>query len=602
MSPDEFILNFQGKSSDLVRKELEGILSSRVHQSSEHYEWSKVCEYFGFYDLCLRELELAVRDNPHRIDILLTLAERYIERGKYDSAERLVLRAKEIDSSHPQIQKIEEMLKNDVRLDEFSVKDLAQDVFTDAFVMRFLHLFGGREDIYARQWCDSKGKVGYSPVRAPLTHQVIKEHIYGNITVGVYPIRVDNTVKFFVVDLDINKKSLEEARVNPQFAQTLRSSLRDTTRLILEDFRSLGLEPVVEDSGYKGRHFWFFLQKPVQVDVIFNLGKLLISFISVRVPSFMHTEFFPKQPSRDTPEGLGNLIKLPLGIHRKTMRRSVFLRDEKPVEDISELLMNVPYVEDIYGVIDTLRNRVGVEERSRGERKEQIVQEQKYQEKIQDDKSEKDLNVPTPPPDWSESDFETHPEIGHIVKHCEVIGEIVKRAISHRVLSYDEQLVLIHVLGHIPSGVLAVNYLFSKTGNVPAERYLKSPLSGNPISCPKIRRRVPHITSKVNCSCPLDLVDYKYPNPLCHLSNLRKKANESEQGFDIQSVAKRYVELLNKRDDIQKEIKRISGILVDYLCGVPERSLKLSQGQLKIVENEGVLELIWEENKTTGSG
>lgn len=229
----------------------------------------------------------------------------------------------------------------------------------------------------------------------------------------------------------------------------------DTTRLILEDFRSLGLEPIVEDSGYKGRHFWFFLQKPVQVDVIFNLGKLLISFISVRVPSFMHVEFFPKQPSRDTPEGLGNLIKLPLGIHRKTMRRSVFLRDEKPVEKISELIMNVPQIEDIYKVIDSLRNRVGVG--GREEKKNVQESEPNFQESMQDDQSKK---APAPPPDWSESDFETHPEIGHIVKHCEVIGQIVKRAIEYRVLSYDEQLVLIHVLGHIPSGVLAVNYLF----------------------------------------------------------------------------------------------------------------------------------------------
>lgn len=149
----------------------------------------------------MRELELAARDHPHRIDIVLMLAERYIERGRYDSAERLVLRAKQIDSSHPQIQKIEEMLKNEVKLDEFSVKDLTQDVFTDAFAMRFLHLFAGREDIYARQWCDSRGKVGYSPVRAPLTYQVIKEHISGNITVGVYPIRVDNTVKFLLLTL-----------------------------------------------------------------------------------------------------------------------------------------------------------------------------------------------------------------------------------------------------------------------------------------------------------------------------------------------------------------------------------------------------------------
>jgi hypothetical protein len=41
----------------------------------------------------------------------------------------------------------------------------------------------------------------------------------------------------------------------------------------------------------------------------------------------LHLEFFPKQASVKG-KGLGNLIKLPLGIHRRTGRRSQLLDDQ----------------------------------------------------------------------------------------------------------------------------------------------------------------------------------------------------------------------------------------------------------------------------------
>jgi hypothetical protein len=94
-------------------------------------------------------------------------------------------------------------------------------------------LFRGREDVYAVRWESKDGRSGYSPacikdwdaIRAgkqverkkierktrtllPLTDEVIRDHLAGKHTVGVYPLLADDTCWFLVMDFD--KKSWEK--------------------------------------------------------------------------------------------------------------------------------------------------------------------------------------------------------------------------------------------------------------------------------------------------------------------------------------------------------------------------------------------------------
>ena len=90
----------------------------------------------------------------------------------------------------------------------------------------FASLFRGR-NMYARRWQSAKsGKKGYSPAcrkegvygvcdkrktkcgdckhrdLIPLTHSVLKEHLLGNITIGVYPLLDDSTCYFLACYFD----------------------------------------------------------------------------------------------------------------------------------------------------------------------------------------------------------------------------------------------------------------------------------------------------------------------------------------------------------------------------------------------------------------
>ena len=97
-------------------------------------------------------------------------------------------------------------------------------------VSLFKDLFRGREDVYAVRWEGKNGKTGYSPAgnkewdqspsprRGPkksfritklfsLGEEVIRDHLLGKQTIGVYPLLTDDTCWFVAVDFD--KKSWE---------------------------------------------------------------------------------------------------------------------------------------------------------------------------------------------------------------------------------------------------------------------------------------------------------------------------------------------------------------------------------------------------------
>ena len=97
-------------------------------------------------------------------------------------------------------------------------------------VSLFRSLFRGRDDVYALRWEGRSGKTGYSPAGIrewsqaasagrgqkksfrhsklfSLSEEVIRDHLLGKQTIGVYPLLQDDTCWFVAVDFD--KKSWE---------------------------------------------------------------------------------------------------------------------------------------------------------------------------------------------------------------------------------------------------------------------------------------------------------------------------------------------------------------------------------------------------------
>ena len=205
----------------------------------------------------------------------------------------------------------------------------------DLKVSLFRNLFRGRDDVYAVRWEGRNGRTGYSPAgirewnRAslvrqgkkrsvkhsklfPLTEDVIRDHLLGRQTIGVYPLLQDDTCWFAAMDFD--KKTWET----------------DATAF-LETCYGLDIPAALERSrSGNGAHVWIFFAEPIPA----SLGRRLASALLTRIMERRYTMGLDSYdrlfPSQDTmPKGgFGNLIALPLQRGPRENGNSVFIDNQ----------------------------------------------------------------------------------------------------------------------------------------------------------------------------------------------------------------------------------------------------------------------------------
>ncbi len=490
---------------------LQAWADGRIDQHGEHLETARLALTLGLPSLAQRELNLVLRDHPDDSEALRELAQLAEDRGEVGKElsfrQRLEMaRPEQVDNQRRLAALRAGSLEAAPPIESVAPQAAVQDPYlaaTTEDLIRFLHLFAGREDVHARQWADGD-QGGYSPVKRPLTPDLLRAHLAGDHTLGVYPLRLDQTVLFFALDLDINKRAIDRARGDLEASKKLRLAVHHEGLRIQARCTELGLPGVLEDSGYKGRHYWIFLREPTEAELVVRLAQALVQHLRPADPN-LHIEFFPKQCRASKGAALGNLIKLPLGFHRRSMRRALLLDAQgRRVADPWEYLRRVPRLsrEPLLDAFGRLRE---------GAPPVEVVPEA----------APGPVAIGLPQPDlFTEADFESRGELRHLLGHCAVLGRLVHQALHERRLSYDESVVLRHSLGHLPVGPLAVNYLFGRCPEVRGDLFMKSALAGNPISCPAIRKRIGHISSAVPCHCAFYSRPDHYPTPLLHMETL----------------------------------------------------------------------------------
>ncbi len=472
----------------------------------------------------------------------------------------------------------------------------------DADLVRFMAFFGGREDVYARQWYSSgRDRGGYSPVHEPLTPSVLRRHFLGEVTLGVYPIRLDGTCVFAAVDLDIPPPVLDAARADASLARRVATCLQQATaeaRALLAD---LGFLVIVEDSGYKGRHLWLPFDSPVPARVLRDLGAHLARALGHVVDrDHLAVETFPKQ-AEVRGKGLGNLIKLPLGIHRRSGRRSAFLdADLSPIRRPFTYLRSLSRAPAPLAIqaIEALAARLSPVAPA-SPSPEEAGQETGVREPAHE---VPDLlpAPPAPPPPWTEADFSTDPDVHHVLAACPILADLVRQALEHGSLSREARLVLRHTLGHFPSGLLAYNFLHDRTAGAPQDR-LVSVLRGNPVSCAKVRSRLSEVAARVHCACVFPWASDTYPHPVLHLSDPARPATPppSERPapdavVDIETDVRRFTQVVRRLADLERDRDALARRLVLALRALPDASLTLVEGTLRLAVESGIEVLDWQ--------
>ena len=205
---------------------------------------------------------------------------------------------------------------------------------TDQKVALFRRLFRGRTDVYPIRWeSQSTGKSGYAPACAnewlagvchkprikcadcnnrlliPLTDEIIYAHLAGKRTIGVYPLRTDDTCHFLAVDFD-------------------EAEWKEDARAFVLSCKELGVPAALEISrSGNGAHAWVFFSGSVSARDARRLGTAIISHTCARTRQLKlesYDRLFPNQDSMPK-GGFGNLIALPLQKKPRENGCSVFV-------------------------------------------------------------------------------------------------------------------------------------------------------------------------------------------------------------------------------------------------------------------------------------
>lgn len=161
-------------------------------------------------------------------------------------------------------------------------------------------LFINRHDAYAIQL---DGLNEYKVIKEPLRKDAIAAHLAGRITIGSFQINPeDNKVKWICFDFDgVLKEELEKAKK------------------LYDKLKEQSYSPLLEFSGRRGYHVWLFME-PIDAGIARKFATEISSDCKPH-------EIFPKQDKIEK-DGFGGQVKLPLGIHRVSNKRSLLFDDQ----------------------------------------------------------------------------------------------------------------------------------------------------------------------------------------------------------------------------------------------------------------------------------
>ncbi|MBE0525002.1 MAG: group II intron reverse transcriptase/maturase [Methanosarcinales archaeon] len=440
--------------------------------------------------------------------------------------------------------------------------EVPQLIFSDEDVLIFSSLFKGKAGFFARQWVNEIGRRGFAPVSHSLNTEDIKHHFSGNETLGLYLLNAENQVFLAVIDIDIDKKALLEYANNEEETGRLHNLTHQDAVEIAGVCDDLDIPVVIEDSGYKGRHLWFFFGDPIPA----KLARIFLKFITEKAgkPSGgIHWEIFPNL-DKVRGKGFGPLIKLPLGIHKRTNRRCHLLdREGTPLPDQMVVLSQIKHI---------TRQRL-----------EELLLTYTVKPKA------------SPLTDKKEES----PLVENLLSGCNVINYLVNKARDTHYLNNSERITLLYTLGHLGQEgkdflhkVISncINYDYDYT-----EKQIRK-MKSSPISCPKIKEKHEDFALDLGCNCNFRIPYKGYPSPVLHAFKqpktwpfqsppLNEKSTITQDNITIpESISgdlKKYIELKKQLGGVEKSIHRIEEEMSSYFDKAGTESIITEYGLLE---------------------
>lgn len=441
----------------------------------------------------------------------------------------------------------------------------------------FYELFVGREDTYTEEYM-AQGRT-VEQKNAPLTEEVLEEHLSGSRTIGTYVQRPNSTAKYLVLDIDISKKiMLKYTSDSVEFRQYM-ELCREVTGETIKILHKLGLQGYVENSGYRGYHVWIFFTEWIPVRYVNALSRILMEKVQSLQKEEIVIEFFPDD-RRIRAGKAGQSIKLPLGVHSKSGMAGYFL--DENIRQVTELSL---YFKNIAKFsLGAVKRIIGM-----------------HTEKMEDIglKSERSI---------LDRDLEgfgrLSTEVRTVLEKCNLMCYLCQKARKTGYLSHGERLSILYVFGHMgDEGKEFLHQVMSYTLNYQyqtTERFINK-MPEKPISCIKLREQYRQITAEIGCTCNFKRTKNCYPSPVLHalkssdipdgqitIPTSRSLSKEKEQTVykeinvyrKVQEIAEKVLGLKRQKRGIDKNIAKAEKELEDIFDGMHIDCLEIEMGLL----------------------
>lgn len=402
-------------------------------------------------------------------------------------------------------------------------------VYDTRDVDAWMNMFGSSNGVVYRQFVDRLGRHGFKPASQSLTREYLRDHWQGRHTLAAPIYDCANAVHFGVIDLDVSRSRL--AALGAEDLAGMRAALLDDARGLLDMANKAGVQGMLEDSGYKGYHLWFFFHERLGAGLARDfLGELCR--VAGPAPEGTHRELFPGSVHKPD-DALHCQIKMPLGIHRLTGRRSLFLAPD-----------GLPCAQGVGLLKPSLFNTAGA-----------LKNAMSNWRRFSDAAAASDPGARAPGPGAGEgehsgrsTDFresrrsrpqaecgrpnqDTAGMAARVFQGCSVLRALKRKAADTRDLNHAERSVIRGILEPLgPEGKSAIHDVLRSCANYDyhmTEKNLGRP-GIRPMGCERIREILGGFCQVAGCACRFKPKKGDYPNPLRHIGQVAPAAGPAQ--------------------------------------------------------------------------
>jgi len=446
-------------------------------------------------------------------------------------------------------------------------------LYADSDLLAFLELFPGRENCHARQWVADNGNHGYSLVPEPLNLNLLRNHLLGISTLGVYQLDSQSRVKWIAFDLDIEKSHLDDLH-DPDLKAWLDAGLRKAVSACTQLLDAYHIPVNVEFSGFKGYHLWVLLQEKISAAFARLFAQRIAAQVNLEgLP--LKIEIFPKQ-ARISAANYGNLVKLPYGIHRVSGLPSSMLAEDGSLIPFADFVRQprLTSAQDFLSALRSLDPNFTVSQ------------------------TRPAAPAPSFEPPWEKEsapapDPETDPEWLCLKQNCHALWTVDNLIKTRGSLSSGQKNVLRFTCGYLKQGPALVNHLLRQcSGTEPAD-LMRNSFKGNAISCAKIRSHLAGELDPNLCNCDFSLDPGMYPTPLLHLKQLDQNSSSTLtwNELKLKELIASYLKLKKDSRELAALLEQKEQQIIEAFSEIGVSELSTPYGRLCKAEQDGVVHL-----------